>query len=144
MKAGCYALLQLGLSFFFFLLWINRKARIMFQMSCKEHFHNPEAVKTNKQKTTCSTGSMWWLCGTQAIEISVCVCVWQLKLKQAVLPSVNPFYATVPSLADFSSQAELNHMAWDKECLDRYEKTCLSDAMKQSLFCRVRARIRSD
>lgn len=99
----------------------------MFQMSCKEHFHNPEAGKTNKQKkTTCSTGAFaGYVVLKQSKSLCICVCVCvrvrvlQLKLKQAVLPGVNPFYATVPSLADFSSQAELNHMAWDKECLDR-------------------------
>lgn len=66
----------------------------------------------------------------------MCVCVLQLKLKQAVLTSMNPFYATVPSLAGFSSQAELSHMAWDKDCLDRYEKTCLLDVMKVSFLQR--------
>lgn len=84
----------------------------MFQMSCKEHFHNPEARKTNKQKPPAAQ-TTFDDCVVAKLLKSVCVCVLQLKLKQAVLLSMNPFSATVPSLADFSSQAELNHMACD-------------------------------
>lgn len=57
---------------------------------------------------------------------------------------MNPFYATVPSLADFSSQAELNLMAWDKECLDRHEKNMPLRCYETVFFCSEKARIRSD
>lgn len=79
----------------------------MFQMSCKEHFHNPEAGKPNKQKPPAAQTAFDDCVVAKPLKcVCVCVCVLQLKLKQVILLSMNPFSATVPSLADFSSQAD--------------------------------------